>query len=45
MWCYLEMAGPESQSSDAGAAIEFNRVEETLYKNYVCCHFVRLAEL
>ena len=31
MWCCLEMAGPESQSSSAGAAIKgFNRVEEAV---------------
>ena len=31
MWCCLEMAGPESQSSSAGAAIEgFNRVGEAV---------------
>ena len=29
MWCCLEMAGPESQSSSAGAATKgFDRVEE-----------------
>ena len=29
MWCCLEMAGPESQSSSAGAAFKaFTRVEE-----------------
>ena len=29
MWCCLDMAGPEDQSSSAGAAINgFNRVEE-----------------
>ena len=28
MWCCLEMAGPESQSSSAGAGIKgFDRVE------------------
>ena len=31
MWCCLDMAGPEGQSSSAGAAIKgFNRVEEAL---------------
>ena len=29
VWCCLDMAGPEGQSSSAGAAISgFNRVEE-----------------
>ena len=29
MWCGLDMAGPEGQSSSAAAAISgFNRVEE-----------------
>ena len=29
MWCGLDMAGPEGQSSSAGAAIKgFNSVEE-----------------
>ena len=31
MWCCLNMAGPESQSSSAGAAIKgFNGVEEAV---------------
>ena len=31
MWCCLEMPGPDSQSSSAGAAIkEFDRVEEAV---------------
>ena len=31
MWCCLEMAGPESQSLSAGAAIKrFDRVEEAV---------------
>ena len=31
MWCCLEKAGPESQSSSAGAAIMgFDRVEEAV---------------
>ena len=31
VWCGLDMAGPESQSSIAGAAIKaFNRVEESV---------------
>ena len=31
MWCCLEMAGPESQSSSVGAAIKgFDRVEEAV---------------
>ena len=31
MWCCLEMAGPKSQSSSAGAATKgFNRVKEAV---------------
>ena len=31
MWCCLEMAGPEIQSSSAGAAIKgFDRLEEAV---------------
>ena len=31
VWCCLEMAGPEGQSSSAGAAIKwFNRVDEAV---------------
>ena len=31
MWCCLDMAGPEGQSSSAGVAIKgFNRVEEAV---------------
>ena len=33
VWCCLDMAGPEGQSSNAGAAIKgYNRVEEDVCK-------------